>query len=170
MLDWLQNTPVSEWVATSDLGYPILLAIHSMGMAIVVGILVMLDLRVLGFAKGIPVSAFRTLMPVAWVGFAVNLVSGTLLFMSLATHMISNWPFLSKMASICIGGVVSWVLWRNLEAEGWAAAPAGGVPAIDAAPSQTARAMAIVSMAVWLGAILFGRMIAYVLDAALLAG
>lgn len=169
MLDWLQNTPVSEWVATSDLGYPILLAIHSMGMAIVVGILVMLDLRVLGFAKGIPVSAFRTLMPLAWIGFAVNLVSGTLLFMSLATHMISNWPFLSKMASICLGGVVSWALWQNLEAEGWAAAPADGVVVV-AAPSQAARTMAIVSMAVWLGAILFGRMIAYVLDAALLAG
>lgn len=167
MLDWLQNTPVSEWVATSDLGYPILLAIHSMGMAIVVGILVMLDLRVLGFARGIPVSAFRTLMPLAWIGFAVNLVSGTLLFMSLATHMISNWPFLSKMASICVGGVVSWALWRNLEAEGWATA---GGATVAPAPSQTARTMAIVSMAVWLGAILFGRMIAYVLDAALLAG
>jgi hypothetical protein len=166
MLDWLQNTPVSEWVATSDLGYPILLAIHSMGMGIVVGILVMLDLRVLGFAKGIPVAAFRTLMPLAWIGFAVNLVSGTLLFMSLATHMISNWPFLSKMASICVAGVVSWALWRNLQAEGWATAGA----ATSAAPSQPARTLAIVSMVLWAAAILFGRMIAYVLDAAMLAG
>jgi hypothetical protein len=168
MLDWLQNTPVSEWVATSDLGYPILLAIHSMGMAIVVGILVMLDLRVLGFARGIPVSAFRTLMPLAWIGFAVNLVSGTLLFMSLATHMISNWPFLSKMASICIAGLVSWALWRNLLGERWSAAPANG--AAVAEPSQTARTLAIVSMVLWAAAILFGRMIAYVLDAAMLAG
>jgi hypothetical protein len=168
MLSWLEGTPVSEWVATSDLGYPILLAIHSMGMATVVGLLVLLDLRVLGFAKAVPIAAFRALMPLAWIGFALNLVSGTLLFMSTATHMVSNWPFLSKMASICLGGVVSWALWRNLIASGWAA-PVGDGTGV-AGGNSTARVLAIASIVVWLAAILFGRLIAYVLDAAMLAG
>jgi len=167
MLSWLEGTPVSEWVSTSDLGYPILLAIHSMGMATVVGILVLLDLRVLGLAKSVPLAAFRKVMPLAWLGFGFNLVSGVMLFGATATHMIANWPFLSKMASICTGGFVSWALWRSLLAT--AAAPAvGGAAEITVTPNT--RILAIVSLVVWFMAILFGRMIAYVLDAAMLAG
>jgi hypothetical protein len=125
MLSWLEGTPVSEWVSTSDLGYPILLAIHSMGMATVVGILVLLDLRVLGLAKSVPLAAFRKVMPLAWLGFGFNLVSGVMLFGATATHMIANWPFLSKMASICAGGFVSWALWRGLLATAAAEFPNG---------------------------------------------
>lgn len=167
MLQWLEGTPVSEWVSTSDLGYPILLSIHAMGMAIVVGILVLLDLRVLGFAKAIPFSAFEKLMPLAWGGFGLNLCSGVLLFGATATHMIGNWPFLSKLASIALGAVISWALWRNLRSGG---EPDASGAAAAIAVTLASRGLAIASMIVWFGAIFFGRLIAYVLDAAMLAG
>src|SRR5262249_5044005 len=141
----------------------------SAGMATVVGILTLLDFRVLGFAKGIPIAAFEKLMPLAWAGFFLNLCSGVLLFGATATHMISNWPFLSKMASICLGAVVSWALWRNLRSNSEAQS-AGGAPASALTVTSASKALAIASLIVWFAAILFGRLIAYVLDAAMLAG
>lgn len=167
MLSWLEGLPVSEWVATSDWGYPLLLAVHSMGMAIVVGLLVILDLRVLGYAKAAPIPALARMMPLAWAGFGLNLVSGVLLFASVATRIVSNWPFLAKMAAILAGGAVSWALWRELKGDGWAQADRQGAAAAVAV-SARARALAAASIAIWLGAVVFGRLIAYVMDAALL--
>lgn len=169
MLPWLEGLPISQWVATSDWGYPLLLSAHSIGMAAVVGILVMLDLRVLGYARRIPLSAFDRLMPVAWTGFFLNLASGALLFMSMATRFVTNWPFLSKMGTILLGGAISWLLWRALRSPALATGTA--LTAEEPfATSPLARRLAVASMVVWLSAILFGRLIAYVLDQALLHG
>lgn len=169
MLSWLESLPISELIATSDLGYPLLLSIHSMGMAIVVGLLLILDFRVLGYARMIPFGVLERLMTLAWFGFALNLLSGTLLFMSTATRLSENWAFLLKMLCVIVGGFVSWALWRNLTAQG----ASQGMAAFDSgdlAASSSAKTLAIISIGIWVGAIIFGRLIAYVMDAAILKG
>ncbi len=190
MLEWLEMLPISEWVATSDWGYPILLSIHTMGLAIVVGILVMLDARILGAAKSIPLGVFERLVPLAWAGFFLNLVSGVLLFMSMAPRLAVNWPFLSKLAAIILAGLVSWLLWKSLRRDAGGRPLAGLVGALstesvasdegvleDLQPndgalvvSSNTKWLAVVSLFLWFLAILFGRLIAYVLDAMMLAG
>ncbi len=60
-LEYVQNLDISQWIATSDFGYPIMLSIHSIGLALVVGITWMLDLHVLGFAKRILLAGFSRL-------------------------------------------------------------------------------------------------------------
>jgi hypothetical protein len=163
---WLQDLPISEWVQTSDYGFPLLLAAHSIGLAGVVGILVVLNLRVLGYAEGIPIAALSRLMPVAWVGFVINALSGVLLFMANATRLVTNWAFLLKMSFVLLGGIVTWLLWRNLKQR--------SVPAAAAKPGYTitpaARVTAGISLGVWFAAIIFGRIIAYVMDHAMLHG
>ena len=79
---WLQGLPISMWAAQSDYGYPILLSIHSIGMAAVVGILLIFSIRVLGYATSIPLQAIEQLLPIAWLGFFLNLGSGSVLFMA----------------------------------------------------------------------------------------
>jgi hypothetical protein len=179
MLEWLEALPISEWIATSDMGYPLLLSVHSMGMAIVVGIMVMLDVRLLGSAKAIPIGVFERLVPVAWGGFALNLVSGVLLFMSLAPKLAINWPFLCKLATIIIAGLISWLLWKSVrrDAGGRALDELVGVSRPGEAStlellsvSPRTRSLAILSITAWALAILFGRLIAYVLDALMLSG
>jgi mannose/fructose/N-acetylgalactosamine-specific phosphotransferase system component IIC len=157
----LEELPLSEWVATSDWGYPIMLSIHSIGMAAVVGLVLMLDIRVLGYATRIPVMTFRKFMPYAWIGFVLNLISGLLLFASTATRLISNWPFILKMISIVLGGVMTFWLWRALESNR---------PSDSAEPniSRSAKWVAFGSLALWIAAIVFGRLIAYILDHAIL--
>lgn len=145
-----------------------MLSIHSIGMAAVVGLLLVLDFRVLGYANGIPIAELRKYMPYAWGGFFVNLVSGALLFASTATRLLNNWPFIAKMICIVIAGFVSFSLWRNL---GWSnpAAVAGGGTA-DAPVTTRAKQIAFASIVLWIAAIVFGRLIAYIMDHAILNG
>ncbi len=193
LLDWMQALPVSEWITDSNWGFPIMLVLHSWGMAAVVGILVMLDLRILGLASIVPLSAFQPMMSLAWGGFFINLVSGLLMFMADANRLIANWSFLSKMSCVLLGGIVTAVLWRRLRAAGAlaarhstvepsvAVAGGGGVVAVNVngedslaatplAVDRSVRILAIVSIALWAGAILFGRWIAYVMDNMILHG
>jgi hypothetical protein len=191
LLDWMQALPVSEWITQSNWGFPIMLVLHSWGMAAVVGILIMLDLRILGVAKMAPLSAFEPMMGIAWGGFFINLASGVLMFMADANRLIVNWSFLSKMTCVLLGGVVTAVLWRRLRAAGAlaarhsagepSAALAGGggvvvvngedsLLAVPLAVDRSVRILAIASIALWSGAILFGRWIAYVMDNMILHG
>ncbi len=165
LVEWLQNLDISQWVLTSDYGFPILLACHSIGLAGVVGILAMLDLRVLGLGKGISLESFSRLMPIAWLGFVINALSGTLLFMANAGRLLDNWGFLLKMSGVVLGGVISWALWRQLRQS-----PRGaGQPKVYAV-TRPAQIIASVSLLVWLGTIVFGRLTAYIMDHALLHG
>jgi hypothetical protein len=166
---WLQDLPISEWVQTSDYGFPLLLAAHSIGLAGVVGILTMLSLRVLGVAEGIPIAALARLMPVAWAGFVINALSGVLLFMANATRLVTNWAFLLKMSFVLLGGIVTWILWRNLDQRA-SHAQSEAVATTGYTITQGARASAGIALGVWFAAIVFGRIIAYVMDHAMLHG
>ena len=158
-LESLQALPLSAWVAESDWGYPLLLSLHALGMATVVGLLLVLGCRVLGLAPAIPVTALRRFMPYAWAGFALNLASGVLLFASNAVRLATNWPFLVKLLAIVCGAIASWRLWREL-----------GSTAAEPTITPAARGVAALSLLVWLVAITCGRLIAYVLDHAILGG
>jgi hypothetical protein len=171
LLSWLESLPISDWVATSDWGYALMLAIHSIGMAAIVGLLLVLDFRVLGYATGIPISAFRKFTPYAWAGFLLNLISGVLLFASTASRLVNNWPFLAKMACIVAAGATTYLLWRELQTQNEAdfdADTQGGIALLVA--SSRARTFAALSTGLWLAAIVFGRLIAYVMDHAILNG
>ena len=95
MFEWLEMTPVALWVGESLWGYPIMLALHAVGLAIVVGIFVMRDLRLMGFFEGISFASLDSLRKRGWSGFVINAVSGCYLFSSQATMFIESTAFLS---------------------------------------------------------------------------
>ena len=159
----LEGLPLSQWVAGSDWGYPIVLCCHSIGMALVVGVVLMLSLGVLGYAKGIPLSAFEILFKFAWVGLFLNAGSGVLLFIANGSALITNWTFLLKMVLIVIGGGLLFYLWRAMRSQPEQMGAGGGF-------NLPTRALATATMLCWLGAVTSGRYIAYVLGAALEAG
>ena len=68
VLIWIQDSALGTWVAESIWGYPIVLASHALGMAVVVGTMVMINLRVLGFARNVPVTFFDKLSVITWAG------------------------------------------------------------------------------------------------------
>ena len=118
LLARLEDTDFSLWLRESDWGQPILLCFHAVGMALVVGLSLMFSARVLGYARGFPLSAFDRLFGIAWFGFAVNAASGTLLFVSEPRRLLQTPAFLIKMVLIVGAGLSLWVLTSNLAARG----------------------------------------------------
>jgi hypothetical protein len=150
----LEASGLGVWVRESYFGYPIVLTAHSVGMGVVVGIMMILGVRVLGYARGIPLAAFDLLFTVAWVGFIVNAVSGVLLFLGNATKLAENVPFLLKLVLIVAGGISVWVLWRTI-------GPSSDGLTADGVGTSRAKSIAVATMVFWLGAVLAGRLIGY---------
>jgi hypothetical protein len=146
---WPQTSLV-RWVAESDYGYPTVLTLHSIGMALVVGIVLMIDLRIVGFAKTVSLTALRRFFFVMWIGFAINLVSGSLLFLANHTAFLHNTAFLTKLSLLIVGAIATAFLSRDVAQSN----DSGQV-------SPRARVIAAISIAVWLGAITAGRIVGY---------
>lgn len=152
-LEWLEATSLAEWARISVSGYPIAIGAHSVGLAVMVGPILMLDLRLLGWFSNIPYSAFTRILKVAWAGFLVNFLSGVVLFTMTATSYVTNTQFLLKMALVLLGAITAAQQHRALarDAATWNSA---GVPA-------SVSIIASVSIVFWIGAIITGRLIAY---------
>jgi hypothetical protein len=155
LLHTIESTAFSDWVLTSTYGYPILLTLHSIGLAVLVGVLVLIDLRVLGAAAAIPLAQMRRLMTLVWAAFAVNAVSGTALFVSDATRYYYSPTFRWKLLSIVVGVALAAVL--SSFVVGAANSPGR---AHDTIPLY-AKVLAAVSVIVWMAAIGVGRYMAY---------
>lgn len=146
MFAWIESTELALWVSISLWAYPALLSIHIVGLAIVVGILSMRDLRLLGLFSALPVSTFQQLFRFALAGFTLNAISGFLLFTSQATYFVTSIPFLVKISCITLGMVLAVYIQKNLQ---------------ESTTSKT-KTLAAISLACWLAAIIAGRLIAYI--------
>jgi hypothetical protein len=162
LLHWLQDSGLGQYLESSAWANLVLLCFHALGMSVVVGILWILDLRVLGFARSLPLSAFRPLVRLAWLGFIVNAASGLLLFAGAATRFIINTDFQLKMLLMVLGGLSVLAL-RACLREAWREGSATADCAANAEFSAAARIAAALSLLLWSGVILFGRQIAYTL-------
>lgn len=145
-LESISETALIRWTAESDWGYPIVLTSHAIGMALVVGILLMFDLRALGVGAGIPFAVFRSYFRIAWLGLAINLCSGTLLFLINYTAFLHNAAFITKISLLLCAALGTWLLARDVSrAEG----------------TRRIRVLAYLCIALWVGAIVAGRIIGY---------
>jgi hypothetical protein len=157
-LSWIENTSFSTWVRTtpSIFGYTGFLFLHTVGLAIVVGLSAMIDLRLLGFARGVPVAPLERYFPVMWTGFWINAASGAVLLAQDATTKFTNPVFGVKMLLIGLA-VLDMILMRRLVFRD---------PNVRASVSGRGKLLAAVSLALWFGATTAGRMMAYVGNAA----
>src|SRR4051812_30395847 len=124
LLAWLEDTDFSVWLRESDWGHPIVLCFHAVGMALVVGVSIMFCARVLGYSKDFPLAGFDRLFALSWFGFAMNAVSGVLLFVGEPRRLLATPAFLIKMVLIVLAGMSLWVLSRALYGEAGAPVPA----------------------------------------------
>jgi hypothetical protein len=154
-LIWLESTAYAQWILTGLTGWPLVLTLHAVGLAIAVGIIWALDLRLLGLYRQIPLSSVNQLISLAWIGIALNIFSGFSLFMTQASYYVTSGPFLIKIGAIILGIINLALLQKILkrDAPKWEAA--GGAVASDG------RYFAMGSLALWTVAVVTGRLIAY---------
>jgi hypothetical protein len=141
---WLRLSP-SIWA------YPFVLTMHTVGLAMLVGANWVLDLRLLGFAPQIPLSALTPAFPIMWAGFWINTVSGAMLFAADATTKGATRLFVAKLGVVAAGVVVIVLIRRTVYGRG-AGHPSSG---------PAAKALAFASIVLWVVAIAAGRLMAY---------
>lgn len=148
----IQNSSFAFWLSQGI--YPVILTIHSVGLALLVGLLIVIDLRVLGVGRGMPIASLRRFMKVIWIGFWANAASGTLLFCISPLKFFDSTNFRIKILLIAIGLVLAWLLNSSL-------LKVGDEYATDSTPSARQRTLAALSIICWLSAIVAGRLLAY---------
>src|SRR5215813_9461487 len=81
-LRFIEHTSFSQWVtgSSSVLAFPTILLLHTIGMGVVVGINAGIDLRILGIAPALPLAPMERFLPLLWLGFWVNAVTGIVFF------------------------------------------------------------------------------------------
>ena len=145
-LTWLEATGLAEWVRSSTAGYPSMIALHALGMAVMVGLSLVIDLRVLGWFAGIPLAALQRFFRLAWIGFGINFLSGSALFSAQATSYIVDWVFMTKMLLVLLGGITAAILQPAV---------------VKGEISGGTKAVAALAIVFWVAAIIMGRLTAY---------
>ena len=151
--DWLQNLPFSIWMSESDSlwSYPLILFLHSVGMGMTAGAAFVVGLRLIGVGSPLPVSSIRFMFRVFWAGFFLNLVTGSMLFAAAASkdgHLVI---YYTKLALIAVGMIVSVPVRRFVDSD-----------ASDQIIPPRIKALASMSLIIWIGVITAGRVVAYV--------
>jgi hypothetical protein len=127
---------------------------HTLGMAMLIGALGLINLRILGYKPELPLIGVRQLLPLAWIGFTVNAISGALLFTSDAVYFFESYTFRIKMVLIILAGINAALLGQKVFRE----AAAGAPPVV---PTTGAKWLAGTSLVFWFAAVCCGRLIAY---------
>jgi hypothetical protein len=131
-------------------------AAHIAGIALLFGAVVPLDLRLIGWRRGISIRALtRALLPVAIAGFCLAVTAGFFLFSVRAVEYAGLELFWVKMALIACARTNAWLLHRAAQWE------AGQGP-VDDTPPPRLRVAGALSIALWLSVIVCGRMLAFV--------
>jgi hypothetical protein len=143
---WIEESALGIYVREDAWGFAIALSLHAVGMATVLGVAIVTNLRVLGYVKEIPVLSYSSLFLTAWIGFAINLVSGLMLYSSHATEYTFQWVFMLKLALLALGGILLKVMMGEIRA---------------GADEGKVKLLSVICLASWLGAVVTGRLMAY---------
>ena len=154
LLASIEGSALATWTRESPSiwAYATILTLHTFGLAVVVGANAVIDFRLLGLAPRIPVLALRPLFPVMWWAFALNFVTGVLLFMADATTKSGQTVFYVKLALIVLALIATRFVRQGLFHE----EHASGNPV-----AARLRTLAVLSLLLWTGAIVAGRLMAY---------
>jgi hypothetical protein len=149
LLTSLADTALAEWVRLSRWGYAAINALHVLGIALLIGAIVALDLRLLGWRKRLPLRELgRLLQPVAVAGLLLAIATGALLFLADPSGYAAMPLFLLKLALIALA--IANALLLNLG------------PGLAHATPRRLLVAGMLSLLLWPAVLLAGRMLAFV--------
>jgi hypothetical protein len=151
---WIESSDLSQWVRGSECvcAFPTIVTLHNIGMAFLAGGGIAIDLRLIGFAPGIPLKPMARFVPLLWLAFAVNAVTGILLLIGYPTKALTNPLFYIKLSLVALALGLLYRIATDI------------LPAFEIEhKSLTAKAkvLAVSSLAAWFVLIAAGRWLAY---------
>lgn len=154
-LAWLEATAIADFIRTVPWVYPTLESLHYVGLAFLVGGIMLIDLRVLGLAPSLPLRSMLGLLPWVWTGFIINATTGTLMFIYGATNFGPNRSFQLKMTLILLAGLNALIFQVASTRSGRDWVTTGDVP-------LHVKTVATLSFVLWICVVTTGRWMAYV--------
>jgi hypothetical protein len=134
--------------------WPIVESVHFVGLTLLFGSIAAWDLRLLGLAAAVPVSAFHRLVPFAVLGFGVNIASGFLFLVAYPDQYVYNPAFHLKLLCILLAGANVVCFYLLVFRRARELAPGQPLPLM-------ARASGAISLLLWMTVIVCGRMITF---------
>lgn len=156
LVQWTLNTGIGDFVQSHTWMFPIGEALHFMGLSLLVGVIGMVDLRMLGFAKSVPFAPLHDLTPWAIAGFVINVLTGIMFWFvnpELYALQVPEISFL-KLLFIFLAGVNLLVFRLTVFDKMMSLGPGEDAPLL-------AKLIGATSLFLWLGVIWWGRMIMF---------
>jgi hypothetical protein len=150
----LAASPLAQALRGSSALHAAVASVHLVGVALLVGTVAALDLRLLGLSRKLPVRRLAAhLLPWSAASFLLIVPTGLLMFLARAEELIGSPLFALKMLLLAAAGINAAVFHAAVfrGASAWD---------VDAPPPWQARAAAALSLAIWVGVIVCGRMLA----------
>lgn len=152
-LAWLERTALGVWVRESPslMAFPFILFLHTLGLAMLAGLSVGIDAWLIATRRAVPRRVLAGVHRVMWLGFGINAISGAVLLLAYPAKALTNWVFFAKLLLVGLAVWVVELINREL----------GAAPSNEVEASMRTRRLAFTSLALWAGAILTGRLLAY---------
>jgi len=150
----IEETGISTWIRDSPsiFAYWFILSFHAIGMGLLVGASVVIDLRLLGVAKELPLAPLKGLYRIIWIGFWIQIVSGTLLLIAYPTKALTNPDFYIKLTLIGFAVAVMHTIRKRVFTDS---------ALNESEMMMKGKALAVWSLIIWTGAVTAGRLLAY---------
>lgn len=149
--DRFMTSAISEVAGGSRWAWPAAEAVHFLGLALSIGVLLAVNLRILGVMRQVPFADVHRLLPWGMLGFGANLITGMFFFVGQPGQYIGSAPFFWKVVFLMIAGAN--FLYLTVFTKGWAD---GGLHA-----GAADKAMAVSSIVAWLAVLYAGRMLPF---------
>lgn len=152
--DWMVQTPINNLVMGYPWTWPALETFHFLGLCLLIGAVLIMDLRLIGFQRAIPLAAVHRLTPIAIVGFAINLVTGLGFLFGDPYLYVINYAFWVKMGLVLLAGINFLFFTFKVEPDLAKLGPNDATPMV-------AKSVGALSLVFWFGVLAYGRLLPY---------
>ena len=154
ILLWMETSALGQLMRDSVWLFPMAEILHFMGLSLLIGSLLVVDLRLLGFCRNIPVETVYKFLPLTLVGFSINLVTGTMFCFSDPFRYYPNIAFRLKMLLVLLAGLNAFYFALTVRRQ-------AAHPGLEDA-GVAIKTVTSLSLIFWIGVIVLGRLIPYV--------
>jgi hypothetical protein len=151
-------TAISDVMVNSPWVWPAAETIHFLGLSLSIGVLLAVNLRILGAMKSVPFAEVHRLLPWGMLGFGANLITGMMFFVGQPAQYLASSPFYWKIVFLMVAGAN--FLYLTVFGRAWAREGPDATTRFDA--SLADKAMAVGSIVAWLAVLYAGRMLPFI--------
>lgn len=155
IVSFADGSALNQWIVAAYWVWPVFEIIHFLGLSLLFGGLLIIDLRLAGHFRRFSPAATHSLIPVVLLGFMLNLITGVLFFFGDPLTYATNAAFQLKMILIVFAGLNALIFY-------WKLSPQIHTWDLDSAPPRIAKVVGYTSLILWTAILLCGRLIPYV--------